>query len=84
MFYTDYSCLYNCNSDCTQVCHRPIVHLLDTPGVLPPTIESVETGMKLALCGNFTVGIIALLFGNVDVMLSLLTTFITKIFLHHV
>lgn len=28
------------------------MHLLDTPGVLPPKIESVETGMKLALCGE--------------------------------
>lgn len=28
------------------------MHLLDTPGVLPPRIESVETGMKLALCGE--------------------------------
>lgn len=27
------------------------MYLLDTPGVLPPKIESVETGMKLALCG---------------------------------
>ncbi|XP_061914208.1 mitochondrial ribosome-associated GTPase 1 [Entelurus aequoreus] len=35
-----------------QVCERPIVYLLDTPGVLPPQIESVETGMKLALCGT--------------------------------
>ncbi|XP_057703931.1 mitochondrial ribosome-associated GTPase 1 [Corythoichthys intestinalis] len=35
-----------------QVCERPIMHLLDTPGVLPPKIESVETGMKLALCGT--------------------------------
>lgn len=35
-----------------QVCERPIVHLLDTPGVLPPKIQSVETGMKLALCGT--------------------------------
>ncbi|KAF3842143.1 hypothetical protein F7725_024094 [Dissostichus mawsoni] len=35
-----------------QVCERPIIHLLDTPGVLPPKIESVETGMKLALCGT--------------------------------
>lgn len=36
----------------SQVCERPIMHLLDTPGVLPPKIESVETGMKLALCGE--------------------------------
>lgn len=35
-----------------QVCERPIIHLLDTPGVLPPQIESLETGMKLALCGT--------------------------------
>ncbi|XP_070833163.1 mitochondrial ribosome-associated GTPase 1 isoform X1 [Chaetodon trifascialis] len=35
-----------------QVCERPVIHLLDTPGVLPPKIESVETGMKLALCGT--------------------------------
>ncbi|XP_053189192.1 mitochondrial ribosome-associated GTPase 1 isoform X2 [Scomber japonicus] len=35
-----------------QVSERPIMHLLDTPGVLPPKIESVETGMKLALCGT--------------------------------
>lgn len=42
-----------CNSHCPQVCDRPIMHLLDTPGVLPPKIESIETGMKLALCGRF-------------------------------
>ncbi|XP_072293181.1 mitochondrial ribosome-associated GTPase 1 [Eucyclogobius newberryi] len=35
-----------------QVCERPIMHLLDTPGVLPPKINDVETGMKLALCGT--------------------------------
>ncbi|XP_030628478.1 mitochondrial ribosome-associated GTPase 1 [Chanos chanos] len=35
-----------------QVSERPVMHLLDTPGVLPPKIESVETGMKLALCGT--------------------------------
>ncbi|KAM9808655.1 mitochondrial ribosome-associated GTPase 1 isoform X2 [Syngnathus typhle] len=35
-----------------QVCERPIMYLLDTPGVLPPKIESLETGMKLALCGT--------------------------------
>ncbi|KAG1927122.1 mitochondrial ribosome-associated GTPase 1 isoform X2 [Pimephales promelas] len=35
-----------------QVCDRPIIHLLDTPGVLPPKIENIETGMKLALCGT--------------------------------
>ncbi|XP_066535203.1 mitochondrial ribosome-associated GTPase 1 [Hoplias malabaricus] len=35
-----------------QVCERPIMYLLDTPGVLPPKIENIETGMKLALCGT--------------------------------
>ncbi|XP_036121565.1 mitochondrial ribosome-associated GTPase 1 isoform X2 [Molossus molossus] len=33
-----------------QVCERPLMFLLDTPGVLAPRIESVETGLKLALC----------------------------------
>ncbi|MGH0176083.1 UNVERIFIED_CONTAM: hypothetical protein FKN15_071996 [Acipenser sinensis] len=35
-----------------QVCERPLIYLLDTPGVLPPKIESLETGMKLSLCGT--------------------------------
>ncbi|XP_072881784.1 mitochondrial ribosome-associated GTPase 1 isoform X2 [Hemitrygon akajei] len=35
-----------------QVCERPIVFLLDTPGVFSPHIESVEVGLKLALCGT--------------------------------
>ncbi|XP_071071704.1 mitochondrial ribosome-associated GTPase 1 [Dasypus novemcinctus] len=35
-----------------QVCERPLMFLLDTPGVLDPRIESVETGLKLALCGT--------------------------------
>uniref|UniRef100_A0A673JP52 Mitochondrial ribosome-associated GTPase 1 n=1 Tax=Sinocyclocheilus rhinocerous TaxID=307959 RepID=A0A673JP52_9TELE len=35
-----------------QVCERPIIYLLDTPGVLPPRIENIEAGMKLALCGT--------------------------------
>uniref|UniRef100_A0A8C9A2I3 Mitochondrial GTPase 1 n=1 Tax=Prolemur simus TaxID=1328070 RepID=A0A8C9A2I3_PROSS len=35
-----------------QVCEQPLVFLLDTPGVLAPRIESVETGLKLALCGT--------------------------------
>ncbi|KAJ8332641.1 hypothetical protein SKAU_G00424300 [Synaphobranchus kaupii] len=35
-----------------QVCERPALFLVDTPGVLPPKIESIETGMKLALCGT--------------------------------
>ncbi|XP_010855396.1 PREDICTED: mitochondrial ribosome-associated GTPase 1, partial [Bison bison bison] len=35
-----------------QVCERPLMFLLDTPGVLAPRIPSVETGLKLALCGE--------------------------------
>ncbi|XP_051779821.1 mitochondrial ribosome-associated GTPase 1 [Erpetoichthys calabaricus] len=35
-----------------QVSERPPLYLLDTPGVLPPKIESLEHGMKLALCGT--------------------------------
>ncbi|XP_042312017.1 mitochondrial ribosome-associated GTPase 1 isoform X4 [Sceloporus undulatus] len=34
-----------------QVCERPLMFLLDTPGVLSPQIGCVETGLKLALCG---------------------------------
>ncbi|XP_035125488.2 mitochondrial ribosome-associated GTPase 1 isoform X1 [Callithrix jacchus] len=35
-----------------QVSERPLIFLLDTPGVLAPRIQSVETGLKLALCGT--------------------------------
>ncbi|XP_022354941.1 mitochondrial ribosome-associated GTPase 1 isoform X2 [Enhydra lutris kenyoni] len=35
-----------------QVCDWPLMFLLDTPGVLSPRIESVEMGLKLALCGT--------------------------------
>uniref|UniRef100_A0A2K5U4Z2 Mitochondrial GTPase 1 n=1 Tax=Macaca fascicularis TaxID=9541 RepID=A0A2K5U4Z2_MACFA len=35
-----------------EVSERPLMFLLDTPGVLAPRIESVETGLKLALCGT--------------------------------
>lgn len=34
-----------------QVCDRPLMFLVDTPGVLAPRIQNVETGLKLALCG---------------------------------
>lgn len=37
---------------CPQVSEQPLMFLLDTPGVLAPRIESVETGLKLALCGE--------------------------------
>ncbi|XP_038638973.1 mitochondrial ribosome-associated GTPase 1 [Scyliorhinus canicula] len=35
-----------------QVCERPLIYLLDTPGVFSPRIGSLEVGMKLALCGT--------------------------------
>ncbi|NWX38600.1 MTG1 GTPase, partial [Notiomystis cincta] len=34
-----------------QVCEKPLMYLVDSPGVLPPRLGDVETGMKLALCG---------------------------------
>ncbi|NXM67067.1 MTG1 GTPase, partial [Serilophus lunatus] len=34
-----------------QVSEKPLMYLVDTPGVLPPRLGNVETGMKLALCG---------------------------------
>ncbi|NXP25145.1 MTG1 GTPase, partial [Scytalopus superciliaris] len=34
-----------------QVCEKPLMYLVDTPGVLPPKLRDVEMGMKLALCG---------------------------------
>ncbi|NXC22966.1 MTG1 GTPase, partial [Corythaeola cristata] len=34
-----------------QVCEKPLMYLVDTPGVLPPKLGDIETGMKLALCG---------------------------------
>ncbi|KAM9273621.1 mitochondrial ribosome-associated GTPase 1 [Morus bassanus] len=34
-----------------QVCEKPLMYLVDTPGVLPPKLGDVEMGMKLALCG---------------------------------
>ncbi|NXC70415.1 MTG1 GTPase, partial [Anhinga anhinga] len=34
-----------------QVCEKPLMYLVDTPGVLPPKLGDVETGVKLALCG---------------------------------
>ncbi|NWY52558.1 MTG1 GTPase, partial [Chionis minor] len=34
-----------------QVSEKPLMYLVDTPGVLPPKLGDMETGMKLALCG---------------------------------
>ncbi|XP_029465461.1 mitochondrial ribosome-associated GTPase 1 isoform X1 [Rhinatrema bivittatum] len=35
-----------------NVSERPPMFLLDTPGVLSPRIATIETGLKLALCGT--------------------------------
>ncbi|KAL4112255.1 hypothetical protein QTP88_016076 [Uroleucon formosanum] len=35
-----------------KVSHDPLVYVLDTPGVVSPTIKNVETGLKLALCAT--------------------------------
>ncbi|NXO04832.1 MTG1 GTPase, partial [Rhinopomastus cyanomelas] len=35
-----------------QVSEKPLVYLVDTPGVLPPKLGDMEMGMKLALCGT--------------------------------
>ncbi|NXF66482.1 MTG1 GTPase, partial [Ciccaba nigrolineata] len=34
-----------------QVSEKPLMYLVDTPGLLPPRLGDVEMGMKLALCG---------------------------------
>lgn len=34
-----------------QIAQRPSIYVLDTPGVLVPTISDIETGLKLALAG---------------------------------
>lgn len=31
--------------------HQPSIYVLDTPGVLVPSIPDIETGLKLALAG---------------------------------
>lgn len=35
-----------------KVSQDPLIYVLDTPGVLSPTIKHVETGLKLALCAT--------------------------------
>lgn len=35
-----------------KVSHDPLIYVLDTPGVLSPRINNVETGLKLALCAT--------------------------------
>ncbi|GAA0160186.1 hypothetical protein LIER_16795 [Lithospermum erythrorhizon] len=35
-----------------KIAHQPSIYVLDTPGVLVPTISDIETGLKLALAGS--------------------------------
>ncbi|OMP12362.1 hypothetical protein CCACVL1_00022, partial [Corchorus capsularis] len=34
------------------IAHQPSIYVLDTPGVLVPSIPNIETGLKLALAGS--------------------------------
>lgn len=42
-----------CSSSDVQIAHQPSIYVLDTPGVLVPSIQDTETGLKLALAGRF-------------------------------
>lgn len=35
-----------------KIAHKPSIYVLDTPGVLVPSIPDIETGLKLALTGS--------------------------------
>jgi ribosome biogenesis GTPase A len=35
-----------------KVSENPLVYLLDTPGILTPSVPDIETGLRLALCGK--------------------------------
>ncbi|KAL5546329.1 hypothetical protein UlMin_006016 [Ulmus minor] len=35
-----------------KIAHQPSIYVLDTPGVLVPSIPDIETGLKLALSGS--------------------------------
>jgi hypothetical protein len=35
-----------------KVNHNPLIYMYDTPGVLEPTFEDIETGFKLACLSN--------------------------------
>ncbi|XP_022745432.1 short integuments 2, mitochondrial isoform X3 [Durio zibethinus] len=39
-------------SSIRKIAHQPSIYVLDTPGVLVPSIPNVETGLKLALAGS--------------------------------
>lgn len=36
-----------------KIAHRPSIYVLDSPGVLVPSIPDIETGLKLALSGSY-------------------------------
>jgi ribosome biogenesis GTPase A len=31
---------------------QPLIYIMDTPGIMPPKIYNVESGLKLSICGN--------------------------------
>lgn len=33
-----------------KICQEPLMYLIDTPGILTPSVANLETGLKLALC----------------------------------
>lgn len=35
-----------------KMCDTPLFYMLDTPGILTPNINDIETGLKLALCAT--------------------------------
>ena len=35
-----------------QIAHQPSIYVLDTPGVLVPSIPNIEMGLKLAFAGQ--------------------------------
>lgn len=35
-----------------KICEDPLLYLYDTPGIMTPLAKDVDTGLKLALCGN--------------------------------
>lgn len=56
--------MYLCNypKGCVQIANRPSIYVLDTPGVLVPSIPDLETGLKLALTGMVIVVLLSLNF----------------------
>lgn len=35
-----------------KMCEKPLFYMLDTPGILTPSVSDIETGLKLALCAT--------------------------------